>query len=96
MEGSSVDKNTVTNTSQLVLDSMVQNDTVQIEGTTEHVVDATLLVDSTNTEVVLESTIIVQETQKPAMTKGTDASAHGTNKTADEDGCYTIYTKQDR
>ena len=43
---------------------MLYNETVQIEGTTEHAADATLLLDSTNTEVVLESTMIVQETQK--------------------------------
>ena len=47
-----MDKNTIINTCQSVLDSVVYNENVQTEGTTEHA----LPVDSTNTEVVLEST----------------------------------------
>ena len=57
---------------------MLYNERVQIEGTTEHVVDTMLLFDSTNTEGVLESTTIVQETQMSATTTGTDVLAHGT------------------
>ena len=41
--------------------------------------------DSTNTEVVLESTKNVQETLKSAMTTGTDASVHCTSQTTDND-----------
>ena len=42
IEGSSADNNTGKNTCQLVLDSMMYNDIVQIEGTTEHFVDVVI------------------------------------------------------
>ena len=50
---------------------MVYNETVQIEGTTEHAVDDMLPVDSTNTEVVLESTTRVHKKMRLGMTTGT-------------------------
>ena len=52
MEDSPVDNNTIINTCQSVLDSVVYNENVQTEGTIKHTVLIMLPVDSTKTEVV--------------------------------------------
>ena len=71
-EGSSADKNKVTNTFQLYKNKG-----------TEHVVDAMLPDENTNPDGVLESTTSVQERQKSVMATGTDASVQSIVKDMD-------------
>ena len=67
MEDSPADNKTIINTCQSVLDSVVYNKNVQTEGTTEHAAVIMLPIDSTNTEVVLESITMGHDTAKTSQ-----------------------------
>ena len=84
--------NAIINTRLSVLDSVVFNENVQTEGITEHTVEVRLLVDSTNTEVVLESTTMVHDTARPAMETETTVPTQEPN--SDKDNGDNVHSTQ--
>ena len=83
MEGSSADKNTETNTLQLVQNSIMYSDTVHVEGTTVHG-------ESTNTEDMKLATFDTEGMQHTDTSKDDVASFKGTKSKSELNECLLL------